>query len=186
MPFEFTKLSIPDVILIKPTIFYDDRGFFLELYRFSDFSLNGIKREFVQDNLSFSKKNVLRGLHYQLNPFAQGKLVSVIKGSIFDVAVDIREGSPYYGRWVSQILTENDRFMLWIPEGFAHGFLSLQDNTVVLYKNTKEYEPSVDKGIIWNDPEIAINWPIKDPILSAKDSKHPLFREAEKNFLFEK
>ncbi|MCX7913796.1 MAG: dTDP-4-dehydrorhamnose 3,5-epimerase [Thermodesulfovibrionales bacterium] len=184
MPFEFINLSIPDVILIKPKIFFDERGFFLETYKSTDFAIGGIKRDFVQDNLSFSKKDVLRGLHYQLNPYAQGKLVTVLKGSIFDVAVDIREGSPFFKKWISAILTEKNRYMLWIPEGFAHGFLSLEDDTLVLYKNTKEYEPSLDRGIIWNDPEIGIDWPIKHPILSSKDSKHPLIRDAEKNFIY--
>lgn len=185
MPFEFKKLAIPDVILIKPTMFSDPRGFFIETYKSSDFNKAGIIKAFVQDNLSCSKKGVLRGLHYQLNPYAQGKLVKVMKGSILDVAVDIRKDSPYYGMWVSEILTEDNGLMLWIPEGFAHGFLSLKDDTLVLYKNTNEYEPSSDRGIIWNDPQIGINWAVGDPILSEKDNKHPLLRGAENNFGYE-
>lgn len=184
MPFEFKKLAIPEVVLIKPAVFSDPRGFFLETYKSSDFNQSGIKKAFVQDNLSCSKKGVLRGLHYQLNPCAQGKLVMVLKGSILDVAVDIRRGSPYYGKWVSETLSEDNRLMLWIPEGFAHGFLSLKDDTLVLYKNTNEYEPSADRGIIWSDPQIGINWTINDPILSDKDGKHPLLNDAENNFVY--
>lgn len=184
MPFEFKKLAIPDVILIKPTIFYDPRGFFLETYKLSDFAVAGIKKAFVQDNLSCSKKGVLRGLHYQINPYAQGKLVKVFKGSILDVAVDIRKGSPYYGKWVSEILSEENQFMLWVPEGFAHGFLSLEDDTLVLYKNTNEYKPSLEKGIIWNDPQIGIEWNIINPLLSEKDSKNPYLKDAENNFIY--
>lgn len=184
MPFEFKKLEIPDVILIKPKIFYDVRGFFLETYKSSDFLKAGIEKTFVQDNLSYSKKGVLRGLHYQLNPASQGKLVRVLKGKILDVAVDIRKGSPTFGRWISEILSEDNRHMLWIPEGFAHGFLSLEEGTEVLYKNTSEYEPSLDRGIIWNDPEIGINWGIDNPIVSDKDNKHPLLKEADNNFIY--
>ncbi len=184
MPFEFKKLTIPDVILIKPAIFSDTRGGVLETFKSSDFVQAGIKKAFVQDNLSCSQKGVLRGLHYQLNPCAQGKLVMVLKGSILDVAVDIRKGSPYYGKWVSEILTEDNRLMLWIPEGFAHGFLSLKNDTLVLYKNTNEYAPLMDRGIIWSDPQIGINWAINNPLLSDKDGKHPLLKDAENNFAY--
>ncbi len=185
MPFEFKKLAIPDVVLIKPSIFSDTRGFFLETYKLSDFAGAGITKAFVQDNLSYSKKGVLRGLHYQLNPCAQGKLIKVLKGSILDVAVDIRKGSPYYGRWVSEILSEENRLMLWVPEGFAHGFLSLQDDTMVMYKNTNEYNPSLDRGIIWNDPLIGVKWNFSVPILSDKDRKSPSLQDAENNFIFQ-
>lgn len=184
MPFEFIRLDIPDVILIKPKIFSDLRGFFLETYKSSDFLKAGIQKPFAQDNLSVSKKGVLRGLHYQLNPAAQGKLVRVLKGKILDVAVDIRKGSPAYGRWVSEILSKENGLMLWIPEGFAHGFLSLEEDTEVFYKNTNEYEPSLDRGIIWNDPQIGINWGINNPILSDKDDKHPFLIDAENNFVY--
>lgn len=184
MPFEFKMLGIPDVILIEPKIFKDDRGFFAETYKSSDFKKAGINKAFVQDNFSYSKKGVLRGLHYQLNPSAQGKLVRVLKGSIFDVAVDIRKGSPHFGKWVSAVLSEENRLMLWIPEGFAHGFLSLDEGTEVLYKNTNEYDPSLDRGIIWNDPQIGIRWPAGDPLLSGKDNEHPLLAKAESNFVY--
>jgi len=184
MPFDFRRLEIPDVVLINPKLFSDARGFFLETYKFSEFAKAGIYKPFVQDNLSFSKKGVLRGLHYQLNPSAQGKLVRVLRGTILDVAVDIRKGSPFFGRWVSEILSRKNGLMLWIPEGFAHGFLSLEDGTEVLYKNTEEYEPSLDRGIIWNDPQIGINWNTEDPILSDKDKWHPLLKDAENNFIY--
>jgi len=184
MPFEFKMLEIPDVILIEPKIFQDARGFFTETYKSSDFKNAGINKAFVQDNFSYSRKGVLRGLHYQLNPFAQGKLVKVLKGSIFDVAVDIRKGSPYFGKWVYAILSAENRLMLWIPEGFAHGFLSLEEATEVLYKNTNEYNPSLDRGIIWNDPQIGIRWPDREPLLSDKDNKHPSLIQAENNFVY--
>ncbi len=183
MPFEFQKLEIPDVILIKPKIFGDDRGFFMETYKKSDFEKIGIKKEFVQDNHSKSVKGVLRGLHYQLNPKPQGKLVRVVKGSILDVAVDIRKNSPTFGKWVSAVLSEENRHMLWVPEGFAHGFLTLED-AEVLYKTTNEYSPELDRGILWNDEQIGIDWGIENPILSDKDKKLPSLKDAEINFVY--
>ncbi len=186
MPFEFKRLEIPDVILIKPVVFEDERGYFMETYKFSEFKANGISLEFVQDNHSKSAKGVLRGLHYQLKPMEQGKLVRCIKGRIWDVAVDIRKGSPWYGKWVAVELSEENKFILWIPPGFAHGFVSLEDGTEVIYKVTKEYSPAHDRGIIWNDPTLNIKWPIKNPILSSKDSKQPSFLEAENNFIYKK
>ena len=160
MPFEFKKLEIPDVILIIPKVFEDDRGFFMETFKISDFKAYGISYEFVQDNHSKSKKGVLRGLHYQLYPKAQGKLVRCIRGRIWDVAVDIRKGSPWYGKWVAVELSEENKLMLWIPPGFAHGFVALEDAEII-YKCTAEYAPELDRGIIWNDPELAINWPVE-------------------------
>lgn len=183
MPFEFERLEIPDVILIKPKVYRDDRGFFMEVFKQSDFALNGIKFEFLQDNHSASKKGVLRGLHYQLNPKPQGKLVRCIRGRIWDIAVDIRKGSPMYGKWVAVELSEENKLMLWIPPGFAHGFVALEDSEVI-YKTTNEYEPSLDRGIIWNDREININCPIKNPILSDKDLKLPPLKEADNNFIY--
>lgn len=184
MPFTFERLEIPDIILIKPKVFGDERGFFMETYKFSEFVKNGIPYEFVQDNHSKSQKNVLRGLHYQLEPMEQGKLVRCIRGRIWDVAVDIRKGSPWYAKWVAVELSEENKYMLWIPPGFAHGFVALEDNTEVVYKTTKEYAPELDRGIIWNDPTIAINWPIKNPILSKKDMAQPRLEEAENNFTY--
>ncbi len=181
--FKITKLVIPDVLLITPKIFVDSRGMFIETYKFSEFSKFGIKTTFVQQNCSVSKKNVLRGLHYQIKPKAQGKLVMCTKGKIFDVVVDLRKGSPWYGKYVSQELSEENKNILWIPEGFAHGFLSLEDDTEVIYLTTQEYDQTLERGIVWNDPELNILWPIVDPpILSDKDKNLPLFKEAEHNF----
>jgi dTDP-4-dehydrorhamnose 3,5-epimerase len=182
MPFEFKTLEIPGPVLIRPQVFGDDRGFFLELYKHSDFAKAGIKEHLVQDNYSKSTRGVLRGLHYQKTPAAQGKLVMCIKGSIFDVAVDIRKGSPQYGRWTGVELTEQNKMMLFVPPGFAHGFQVLSETAEVMYKCTDEYSPSNDRGIIWNDPDINIAWPLKDPVLSGKDKLHPLLRDADNSF----
>ncbi len=181
MNFEFVKLEIPEVILIKPKVFEDARGFFMEAYKASVFAQAGINYAFVQDNHSKSKKGVLRGLHYQLEPKEQGKLVRCIKGKIWDVAVDIRRGSPTFGKWVAVELSEENQYMLWIPPGFAHGFLALEDCEII-YKCTEEYAPELDRGIIWNDPDIAIPWPTDNPILSSKDAKLPRLKDAEINF----
>lgn len=184
MPFSFKRLKIPDVILVEPKVFGDERGFFMETYKVSDFKKNGIDYNFVQDNHSKSQKGVLRGLHYQLKPKEQGKLVRCVKGRIWDVAVDIRKGSPWYGEWVAVELSEENKLMLWIPPGFAHGFVTLEDDTEVIYKVTKEYSPDFDRGIIWDDPDLAIDWPIKNPILSKKDRNLPKFKDAENNFAY--
>jgi len=173
MSFDFKKLDIPDLILIEPKIFDDERGYFLEIYKESEFSANGINTKFVQDYFSHSIHGVLRGLHYQRKPKEQAKLVSVISGEIFDVAVDIRKDSPTFGKWVSEILSEKNHKMLYIPEGFAHGFCTLSDTANVLYKVTNEYSPESEQGIIWNDPNISISWPIQNPIVSEKDKKLP-------------
>lgn len=183
MAFEFFKFNIKGVYLIKPKVFEDQRGFFLEFYKNSEFSRVGININFVQDNHSRSKRGVLRGLHYQLNPKAQGKLIKCLRGRIYDVAVDIRVGSPTYGKWVSAELSEENKLMLWIPPGFAHGFLALEDCEII-YKCTAEYDPSLERGIIWNDPEIGVDWPLKEPLLSERDSCLPTLREAENNFYF--
>ena len=179
MPLSFTKLKIEDVILIEPTIFPDDRGFFLESYKLSDFQNFGIDASFVQDNHSFSKKDVVRGLHYQLPPHPQGKLVRVIKGSVWDVAVDIRKDSPTYLSWVSEELSESNFKMLYIPPGFAHGFVALSDNVHLVYKCTAEYNPQLDAGILWNDSEINVTWPVENPIISEKDKELPLLKDAQ-------
>ena len=184
MPFIFKRLEIPDVILIEPKVFRDNRGFFMETYKYSEFQKNGISYEFVQDNHSKSQRGVLRGLHYQLKPMEQGKLVRCIKGRIWDVAVDIRKGSPWYGKWVAVELSEENKLMLWIPPGFAHGFIVLEDDTEVVYKVTKEYSPELERGIIWNDPDINIKWPIENPILSEKDKNFPMLKDAENNFSY--
>ena len=147
------KTYIPGVILIEPRVFGDDRGFFMETYKHSDFASAGIKESFVQDNYSRSLKGILRGLHYQKNPNAQGKLVQCIAGRIFDAAVDIRKGSPSFGKWVAAELSGDNRLMLYVPAGFAHGFLVLSETADVMYKCTKEYSPADDRGIIWSYPE---------------------------------
>ena len=184
MPFSFKRLSIPDIILVEPQSFPDERGFFLESYKESEFTSNGIKTIFVQDNLSHSVKGVLRGLHYQKNPKAQAKLVIALRGEIFDVAVDIRKNSPTYGKWVGEILSESNHNSLYIPEGFAHGFCILSEEADVLYKVSQEYSPEDEKGIIWNDTEINITWPIDKPIIQEKDSKLPVLKNADNNFVY--
>ena len=182
MPFEFKKLEIPEVILIEPKVFEDERGFFMETFKKSDFVKNGINEDFVQENFSHSKKDVLRGLHFQKNPKAQGKLVKVIKGEVFDVAVDIRKNSPNYGKWVGVILSEENNKMLYIPKGFAHGFCVLSDEVDFLYKVTEEYSPETESGIVWDDPEINIKWPIKNSLINEKDAKLPKFKDIDSNF----
>lgn len=185
MPFKFSKLDIPEVILIEARQFPDERGFFAETYKLSDFIAAGVPELFVQDNFSFSKRGAIRGLHYQKNPMAQGKLVMVCCGEIFDVAVDIRQGSSTFGRWVGHKLTAANGVMLYIPPGFAHGFSVLSAEAVVSYKVTKEYTADLDRGIIWNDPDIGIPWNVEVPLLSPKDAALPLLREADSNFTYQ-
>ena len=182
MPFTFTPLRIPDVILVQPRVFPDARGFFLETYKYSDFAAHGITETFVQDNHSRSARGVLRGLHYQNPPGAQGKLVRAARGAIFDVAVDIRPDSATFGQWVGEILSDENHHMLYIPPGFAHGFLTLSDVADVSYKATAEYAPELDSGVIWNDPTIAIQWLAQTPILSPKDAALPRLSEADNRF----
>lgn len=184
MPFEFKRLQIPEVILIEARSFGDDRGRFLESYKMSEFATNGIPDQFVQDNISCSVRHVLRGLHYQVRPRAQGKLIMALQGQIFDVAVDIRRGSPTYGQWVGLTLSADPLQLLYIPAGFAHGFCVLSDEAVVSYKVTAEYAPEQERGIIWNDPVIGIEWPAKAPILSSRDAQLPLLEDADNNFAF--
>lgn len=180
MPFEFKKLKIEDVILVKPKAFLDERGFFIETYKKSEFEANGITDEFIQDNHSKSTKGVLRGLHYQTNPKTQAKLLRCTNGKILDVAVDIRKNSPTFGQWVAEILSEENKHMLYIPEGFAHGFVVLSEVAELLYKTSHEYSPQNDCGIFWNDPAIGIDWGLDfEPILSEKDKKQPLLKDAK-------
>ncbi len=179
MPFEFKKLEIPEVILIYPRMFPDERGFFLENYKKTEFAKAGIKENLVQENHSWSKKNVLRGLHFQRSPKAQGKLIQCLRGKIFDVAVDIRKKSSTFLKCVSVELSQDNGEMIYIPKGFAHGFLVLSNSADVVYKCTAEYSPKHESGIIWNDPQININWPSLSPLLSDKDKKLPLFKKAK-------
>jgi dTDP-4-dehydrorhamnose 3,5-epimerase len=174
---QFTETPLPGVILIEPRVFGDARGFFMETYRADLFREHGIDAAFVQDNHSRSARGVLRGLHYQ-EPFPQGKLVRCTRGALFDVAVDIRRGSPSFGKWYGVTLSEENKSILWIPPGFAHGFCALTDDSELVYKTTEIYRPEFDRVILWNDPEIAIEWPIADPILSEKDLAAPLLRDA--------
>ena len=184
MPFTFKRLSIPDVILVEPNSFSDDRGFFFESYKESDFLSNGIDKKFVQDNFSHSVYGVIRGLHFQKTPKAQAKLVTVLKGKIFDVAVDIRKNSPTYGKWVSEILSGDTHNLLYVPEGFAHGFCVISDEGDVLYKVSNEYSQEHERSIIWNDPKLDIQWPIKKPIISNKDNKLSLLENLDNDFVY--
>jgi dTDP-4-dehydrorhamnose 3,5-epimerase len=184
MPFEFKPLEIRGPLLIRPQIFGDERGFFLELYKHTDFVSAGITEHLVQDNYSKSTRGILRGLHYQKSPKTQGKLVICMKGGIFDVAVDIRKGSPQYGKWTGVELTEENRLMLYVPPGFAHGFQVLSETAEVMYKCTDEYSPPDERGIIWDDRDIKVAWPLANPVLSAKDKMNPALRFADNDFVF--
>jgi len=175
-----TPTAIPDVLVVEPRVFGDDRGFFYESFNVRQFKdLTGFEPNFVQDNHSRSAKNVLRGLHYQIRQ-PQGKLVRVVAGEVFDVAVDIRKGSPTFGRWVGQTLSAENKQQLWIPVGFAHGFLVLTDYAEFLYKTTDYWAPEHERCIVWNDPDLAVRWPIEEaPILSAKDTNGALLARAD-------
>lgn len=183
---KFTKTNIEGVIIVEPAVFGDHRGWFMETYTEEKFSEAGIKLNFVQDNQSFSAaQGTLRGLHYQLNPKEQTKLVRCTKGSIFDAAVDIRKGSPTFGKWFGIELSAENKIQLLIPKGFAHGFMTLTEDVEVQYKVDELYAPECDRGIIWNDPAIGIEWPMDvKAILSAKDEKAPLLKDAENNFIY--
>ncbi len=180
----FIPLEIPDVIIIKPTMFGDDRGYFMESYRKNLFAENGIDVDFVQDNMSSSTRGVLRGLHYQLSPHAQGKLVRVFHGEVLDVAVDIRKNSPSYGKWIGQILSEENKISMYVPPGFAHGFCVISEKAEFYYKCTDFYSQEHERGIVWNDPEVGIDWPISDKeiVLSEKDANAPQLINAENNY----
>lgn len=184
MPFIFQELIISQVILVKAEFFPDERGFFMEIFKDSEFIAGGIQQQFVQDNLSYSKRGVLRGLHYQMNPSAQGKLVSCLSGEIFDVAVDIRQGSPTYGQWVGTYLSEENHHLLWVPEGFAHGFQVVSEEALVLYKVTREFSAAHDSGIAYNDPALGIQWPLANPIVSAKDAALKTLEATQPNFSY--
>ena len=178
---EFTQTNIPDVVLIKPRVFDDDRGFFMETYQVEKMKEGGIPYAFVQDNHSCSTRGTLRGLHYQINN-AQGKLLRVTSGEIYDVAVDIRRSSPTFGKWVGAFLSEENKHQLWIPPGFAHGFYVISESADVLYKATDFYNPAAERCIIWNDEELGIQWGIPEgekPVLSPKDLNGVFLRNAE-------
>ncbi len=179
---EFQKTTLKDAYLIKTKVFQDERGFFLESYSKKEFENAGIMANFVQDNHSMSvSKGVLRGLHFQLPPHTQAKFVRVVKGSVYDVIVDLRKDSPTFGKWEGFNLSAENFLMLYVPRGFAHAFCTLKDNTEFLYKTDNFYAPQSDSGIIWNDPSLKIDWPIENPILSEKDQKLQTFEELIKN-----
>lgn len=184
MPFEFEKTDIEDVILVKPKVFGDNRGFFMESYKKSDFAAHGIDVEFNQDNHSKSTARVLRGLHYQAAPYGQAKLVRCSRGRIYDIAVDIRKKSETFGKYVKVELSEENKHMLFIPEGFAHGFVVLSDEAELLYKAGGEYNPQADRGVLWNDEDINIDWGIDfEPVLSEKDKVQPKLQDINKEEL---
>lgn len=173
---KFKELGIPDVKLIQPDVFGDQRGYFLETFRSSRYENIGIDQAFVQDNLSFSRYGVLRGLHFQC-PHGQGKLVQVLQGRIFDVAVDVRSDSPTFGKWVGEYLSGTDHAQLWVPAGFAHGFCVLSDTALFSYKCTDVYTPSSERAVRWDDPAIGVQWPIKPIEISSKDDAAPMLND---------
>lgn len=166
------EAKIQGVLILEPDVFKDERGFFLETWNKERYEKNGFLYSFVQDNISFSKKGILRGLHFQF-PRPQGKLIQVLSGKVIDIAVDIRIGSPTYGQWHSEILSDENLRQMYVPPGFAHGYCVISESAIFSYKCTDFYNPATEHGIIWNDPELSIDWPIKEPILSPKDAKYP-------------
>lgn len=180
--FRFHGQAIPEVILVEPQVFADDRGHFLETYKQSAFDSLGVR--FVQENQSLSRRGVLRGLHFQKNPRAQGKLVRVACGEVLDVAVDIRQGSPTYAQHVAVVLSDENHRMLYVPPGFAHGFYVLSDKATVIYLTTEEFVPDLDAGVLWSDPALGIPWPNQSPIVSEKDRNLPLLKDANVDFVY--
>lgn len=182
--FKFEKTDIEGIFLIEPKVFGDERGYFMETYHYDDFKVQGITAEFVQDNQSKSKKGVLRGLHFQ-KTHPQGKLVRVLQGEVYDVAVDLRANSKTYGKWIGVTLSDENKKMFYIPAGFAHGFLVLSEEAVFTYKCTDFYHPEDEGGILWNDPDIAVEWPITADMnltFSDKDTKHPTLKQSKFKF----
>lgn len=178
-----TSLHLQGAAILEPVVHGDNRGFFMESYNEEVMQKAGVNFQFIQDNQSLSAEvGVLRGLHYQLNPKAQTKLIRVLSGVIYDVIVDVRRSSPTFGQWVGVILSEYNKRQLLVPKGFAHGFCTLVPNTQVLYKVDEYYSPENDRGILWNDPSLGIDWPVASPVLSDKDQRHPLLKDAELNF----
>lgn len=182
MAVKYTDTSLPGVLIVEPVVFTDDRGFFLETYHQKKYAETGIDSTFVQDNRSHSRRGVLRGLHYQLR-YPQGKLVCVMRGEIFDVAVDIRRGSPTFGKWEGVYLSSENNRQIFVPEGYAHGFCVVSETADVLYKCTDFYHPNDEFGILWSDPTIGIAWPTTAPVLSAKDSQYPKLSDIAEAFL---
>ncbi len=183
MPIKVTQTSLSRVLLIEPQVFTDDRGFFLETFHHKKYAEAGLGQRFVQDNHSHSNRHTLRGLHYQFGNHGQGKLVYVVTGEIFDVAVDIRRGSPTFGKWVGVVLSAQNKHQLYVPEDFAHGFCVLSDTADVIYKCTEFYSPGHESGVFWADPMINIEWPIQTPLLSDKDLRNPTLAELPEKHL---
>lgn len=181
MPFEFHPTGVSEVVVVVPRSFSDSRGYFFENYKKSDFAENGITYDFVQDNTSMSDQGVIRGMHFQAPPYEQGKLVRALVGEIIDVAIDVRKGSPTYGKWVSEVLSGENRKMLWVPPGFAHGFYTVSE-ALVHYKVTKEYNKDSEGGLLWNDTFLNIDWPNKAPGLSEKDLLWPTWENFKSPF----
>lgn len=184
MPFELVRPRSTEPILFKTKTYSDDRGYFFESYKNSALTHLGLDDDFVQDNISFSVKDVIRGMHYQLNPMAQSKLVTCIKGEILDVVVDVRKGSPNYGKCQYNTISSDNSYVLYVPEGFAHGFIVKSESALVLYKTNREWSPENESGFVWNDPELNINWGVENPIVSEKDRELTLFKEALNNFSY--
>jgi dTDP-4-dehydrorhamnose 3,5-epimerase len=182
MPFTFTDTPIDGLVVVESRIFADERGYFREGFKASEFAAAGLPTNFLQDNTSRSHKGVVRGLHFQTDPRAQGKLVTVISGRVLDVAVDIRNGSPTYGQWFGVELSDENAKLLWIPAGFAHGFSVLSDSADLVYKCTDEFSGANDGGIAWNDPAIGVDWQVTNPIISAKDESLPLLENGDPGF----
>jgi dTDP-4-dehydrorhamnose 3,5-epimerase len=182
---EIIKTPISGLLIIKPDVFGDDRGHFFESYNQNKFKEIGLNTNFVQDNQSLSKKGVLRGLHFQNPPFAQGKLVRVIKGAVLDVAVDIRKNSPTYGQHFKVELNEENKLMFWLPAGFAHGFVSLADDTIFFYKCDNLYNKESEGALVWNDPQLNIDWGVSNPIINEKDAKAQFFKDFNSRFLYD-
>jgi dTDP-4-dehydrorhamnose 3,5-epimerase len=184
MPFKFSSTAIQEVIVIEPAVFPDQRGFFMETYKRSEFAAHGITGTFVQCNHSKSSRGILRGLHYQKQPKAQSKLVRALWGEIYDVVVDLRQGGPTYGKWIAVTLSGANQKMLYVPPGFAHGFCVTSEEAEILYLATEEYAPQLEAGVRWNDPELGIDWPVAEPRLSPRDHAWPPLRKADNDFRY--
>ncbi len=184
MPFTFEKTALEGVMIITPRIFPDGRGYFYESYKTGDFKQAGINSVFVQDNISSSAYGVVRGLHYQKSPHAQGKLLEVLSGSIIDVVVDIRKGSTNYGKWLKFNLSKENHKMIYVPAGFAHGFVAISETVEIHYKVDNEYCKAAEGGVLWSDPALGIDWGIENPVLSEKDAKLPPLAEADNNYVY--
>lgn len=176
--------EIPDVLVVETRLFRDERGYFAENFVAEKWRKSGLATEFVQDNLSLSAKGTLRGMHYQIEPYGMGKYIRTVAGSVFDVAVDLRSGSPTFGKWVGRTLSAENGLGLWIPSGFAHGFLALEDNSVLYYKCTASWAPGAERALNYADPEVAIAWPEKPSIVSPKDEEASMLKDAEYNFAY--